>query len=117
MNALMQFGMDISSKRILWVNYPEKIKTLFESFVIHTDVTRLELQNRFMEHINANFMVREKKLFVHLARKILNLTFEEITELINVSKTSAHNLFSSALSAKDRELLSKLEVTYNRLLS
>ncbi len=117
MNPFIQFGMDMSSQRFSWVNYPEKIKTLFESFVIHTHTTRLELQNRFMEHINDNFLVREKKLFVHLARKVLNMTFEEITELINVSKTSAHNLFSSTLSARDKELLSEIESTYRRLLS
>jgi hypothetical protein len=117
MHSLIQFGIEVSSRKISWINYPEKIKTLFESFVIHTHTTRLELQNRFMEQINNNLLVHEKKLFVHLARKILNMTFEEITELINVSKTSAHNLFSSALSAKDRELLSKIESTYKRLLN
>jgi hypothetical protein len=107
----------MSSQRFSRVNYPEKIKTLFESFVIHTQTTRLELQNRFIEQINGHFLMREKKLFVHLSRKVLNMTFEEITELINVSKTSAHNLFSSNLSAKDRELLSEIESTYKRLLS
>jgi hypothetical protein len=117
MNPLAAFNLDIAISRITWVNRTEKIKTLFESILIHTDTTRAELQNRLIKQISNNVLVREKKLFVHMSRKLLNLTFEEIAELINLSKTSVHNLFSSSLSPNDKDLLNKLEFTYSKLIN
>jgi len=117
MNVFIPFGVDLTSKRVAWVNHTEKVKTLFEAILLHTDATRLDLQNRLLEQLGDNFFVREKKIFVHLSRMVLHLTFEEISELICVSKTSAHNLFSTTLSPKDSTLLTEIEMTYNNLLS
>ena len=89
----------------------QKILSLFESFTVSTGITRAELKEIKI------YTARETRIFSVLARETWRVSYIEIGETINRSRTFVCDSCSTRMKSSEKRLHDLIRAEYDRLIS